>query len=267
MPGLSEILLLVSILTAADGYLIEQQLRAAQRVPLAQLAASSRRLWLVLHQRQDWPRAFYARPNLRLAPEQQQAAGLDPRAAMPVPRLLVYAPFYVEDGYLKALPGMAVDVADIYLAALFEAYLDEQLRSASPYGAELSARAVAMLDDVPAAQRPAALASALADFGAHLTMIALQVEQLAGRRDSPRELCPLVRNRVALFGAWERNFGAGGFPIQYRATGGSSQDWQTSSARLSSSDKRRFIDAALEGRWTGDPGLDFSWLCGPPGSR
>ncbi len=267
MPRLSEILLLISLLTAADGYLIEQQLQAAQRQPLAQVAASSRRLWLVLHQREEWPWAFYARPNLRLAADQQQAAGLGSRAAMQVPRLLVYAPYYVERGRLKVLSSMAVDVADIYLAALFEAYLDEQLRSRSPYGAELSARAAEMLDDVPAAQRPAALASALADFGAHLTKIALQVEQLSDRRNSPRQLCPLVRQRVALFGAWERNFGEGGFPIQYRPAGGGGRDWETSSARLSRSDKQQFIDAVLEGRWRGDSVLDFSWLCEPLGDR
>ncbi len=226
----------------ANGFLIERQLDGVEALPSAWLDPVADRASIVFHAREDWAMAFYVAPEA-------EAAG---------PRIALFAPYYLAPGGLVAASRMPVDVAEYCFHALIEATLD--LESDRAW---IEERAAELMTDVPRAQRAAAYAAALADFGAHLLAIRNELSRVAERQAATgRDLCQLLDQPASLFGLWRRSLTggryAGGF---FAPEADGTPRWAESRQALERADKDRFLAEIFGVAWSGEPREDFEALC------
>ncbi len=121
------------------------------------------------------------------------------------------------------------------------------------------------MTEAPPAQRTAAYASALADFGAHLLSMRNEIARLAEHQVAAgRDLCRLLDQPASLFGLWRRSLDAGRYPGGYFVSeAGGPPRWVISRQALEHTDKDRFLTEVLGVTWTGEPREDFEALCSP----
>ena len=210
-----------------------------------------------------------------------------------MPRLFLFAPYYLATDGLVAVSRMPVDVAEYYFHALLEASLDLGSGGAA-YAAWAEARAAELMSEVPAAQRRQAYRAALSDFGAHLLSIANEISRAARRQAAAgRDICRLLGVRpshrttprpeglgqerdpedrvtgalgrpASLFGHWERSFSGGNYRDGYHLSSpGLSSPGRREESRqpLGFQDKERFLREVLGATWSGCSGRDFAALC------
>lgn len=255
-----------------NGYLFHQQLAPPARagvLPTADLGRFSRRLWLVWHERDGAPPALYAPPDtptagLALLLGSDGAARLLP--GLQVPRIFLYAPHYrAAEGGVRPPAQMAVDTADHYFHALFEAYLQLELAVLdAPLRSALEQRAASRMQDVPPDQQLAAYLGALTAFGGHLLAVANEIERSEIRRRARGStLCGLFQRPGTLFTRWREVFTTLPFSGDYRRRGtdGRPSRRVASRATLTPDDKRFFVRDLLGSDWTGMPEQDFARLC------
>ncbi len=242
----------------ANGFLIERQLAGVEVLPEAWLEPVAEHSRVVFHDREDWAMASY----LPAAPPAPAGA-----VAAAGPRIALFAPYYLAPSGLVAASAMSVDVAEYYFHALVEATLDPNvsdtpLRGAShssSYRVWIEARAGDLMTEAPPAQRTAAYASALADFGAHLLSMRNEIARLAA---AGRDLCRLLDQPASLFGLWRRSLESGRYPGGYFVSdAGGSPRWVISRGALERTDKDRFLAEVLDVTWTGEPRQDFEVIC------
>lgn len=301
-------LALLALTLAPDAPGLEPMLqRAADRHalrPLATLAATSHTLWLVEHRRPDWQRAFYLAPGEQL----DDPLGRPPIDLRPLPRLVLHGPtFRIDEPPTPGEPSraedlwrpfskLAVDVSEGLTHALLEAWLDHRFGQTAEsavagniqaeFATQLHRRADERMAEVPAPLRPAAFASALADFGAHLLSIANEIYRASERaRHRGHDPCRWLDTGIPLFGLWQRSLEEGAYAGRYPAlpedrdygeeegsepasaiTVIPASAWRTTRATLDHSDKLWLLGHLQPGAWTGDPGEDFADLCSGSGA-
>ncbi len=256
---LGELLVALAWTYGANGFLLERQLGGSVSLPSAwvePVAASAR---VVFHDRREWAMAFYL-------PAGVAAAGV-PAAGVPaageVPRLYLYAPYYLAPDGLPPAPRMPVDVAEYYFHALLEAALDLRIAAEPAWAAAADRRAAELMSEVPEIERRSVYLAALGDFGAHVLSIANEIDRAARRqRAAGRDVCPQIELPGPLFGLWARSFGDAPYRGRYRAPGGAGAPrWTRSRRGLERRDKEVLVRQVLRVAWSGDPARDFAALC------
>lgn len=239
-------LLIALAAVGPNGHLLLPSLAPAQvrgSLPAEVLLPLTARLWIVYHERPEWPMAFY------LPAEEGGlflfAAGVErPLSALRVPRLFLYAPYYRPP--VPAL-DMPLDVAQYFFGVLLEAWLD----LAPPPGLEERAAAVG----------PEAYSAALAAFGSHALSVAVELRRsLARQRAAGKDPCAIVDRPDTLFGLWRRVFTTAEYRGQIRVPDTSPPRWAPGPP-LTAGDKAFFVERVFRGFWTGDVRRDFGLDC------
>ena len=269
MDGLAELLLTVAWAIGPNGQAVHAQLddpALRQTVPVAALADTTPDLWVVYHEVDGWPMAFFtpagtSRPALpALGPVEAAAPRLLPGLA--VPRLYLYRDYYRAPASATPAPvgAMPLDVAEYYFHALLDAWLDPTSgRAGGGFREDLARRSEVLMASVPADQRQDAYRAALADFGAHLLSTALEIRRsLERRRRAGKDPCGALDRPGTLYALWPRIFDESPFPGLYRAPTG---EWTRTVAILERADKERLAAEVLDIPWTGDLRRDLGLAC------
>lgn len=249
-----------------------------EHLPLAFAADVLPRLQVVLHeQRGGLAMAFYA-PALTLpvstrtadvtggdtdgkpaAPEGSEAGpdtavGVEEAEPLGPPRLMLYEPYYRRtDGAWVEPLEMTPDVVEYWCHALLLAHLHlEVVEGDGEYGAFVRRRAAAYYPEVEPEAAVGLMVTALASFGSHVLSLANEIER-ARRRRPDADLCGLVRARKLHFAAWARAFG----DEEYVGVAGEAAGEAYPRRAIAKADKQAFVQYVLEGRWSGDPEVDF----------
>jgi len=254
-----------------------------EHLPLAFAAEVMPRLEVVLHDRRGgFAMAFYApAPTL---PEGALSAGAPPSAtdgepvasngsvatrdasahlqgAAPLgpPRLVLYEPYYRRgDGTWVEPLDMTPEVVEYWCHALLLAYLHlEVIEGGGDYAAFLRQRAAEHYPEVEPEAGLGLMVTSLAAFGSHVLSLANEIERVHRRRPEA-DLCGLARARKLHFAAWTRAFG----DEEYTGVAGEAGGESYPRRAIAEIDKQAFVKNVLDGRWSGDPELDFgSRLC------
>lgn len=231
-------------------------------VPPPALGETAATLWVVLHDVDDWPRAFFQR---RGAPPMSASSARRARLlpALAVPRLFLYAPYYYASydrpgAAPLAVTALPVDTASALYAALLEARLARLVEGGPPaVAAWLAVTAEARMADLPPAARGAALRGAVVDFAATLLGVANEIARSETRRRARGDsLCRLLDDPRTLFRRWRDVFASPSFRGLYG-------DGRASREGLSAADKAWVVEHLLGVPWRGDPWADFAGLCRP----
>ncbi len=248
----------------------------AQALPVGGFTDLDEDLWLVFHQSEDWPLAFFAGREQGVGDLVAQP-GLAGERLLPglwVPRLLLdrstyaaAAPTLVSDpkpvlgSRLRPISSLAVDEAD----ALFHALFLRELGLRLGRDPELRQRAVVLaeerMEEVPPPQRLPTFLAMLADFGAHAMTVAQQILRSHGRAAAADGLCAALDGEVALFRMWGRVFGDGPYFGSYWLAGEEGRPARLTAQPLSSRDKAFFASEIFGGFWSGEAKRDFAWVC------
>ena len=207
--GAAGLLVTVLALVGPNGYLLLPSLAPAEvraSLPADVFLPLASRLWIVYHERPEWPMALYLPAADEPADLSLPLVAADAERLLPglrVPRLFLYAPYY-----RPAVPAadMPLDVAQYFFGALLEALLD----LAPP--PDLDARA--------AGRGREGYVSALTAFGAHALSAAIEVRRsLARQRAAGKDPCRIVDHPATLFGLWHRIFTTEEYRGQVRVAG------------------------------------------------
>ena len=282
MSGLAGVLWTLAVAFGPNGYLVENQLTEATTLPLEIPRAAASGWWVVFHQQDAWVPAFYVPPETDVAGfglnAAISAAPIDRLLpALQVPRLFLYAPYYREDGRLRPLSDMAIDVAESYLHALFEASLANDRRalarlSVAPFVTHAAHRAAELMPEVPPSQRLEAYLVAVREFVSHLLSMANEIERADRRaRERQRDLCALLDPPRTLFALWQQSIRKAHYPGRYDVATEAepaepretlaAKEWRSTRRGLEPSDKSRVLAELLAGLWTGNAARDFRALC------
>lgn len=259
MGSAAALLLVLGLQIGPDGWQVGGVLAGSELAPVRALAPVAAGLWLVHHEVDAAPMAFYL-PAQPLPPTVTLWAGADgdegvdlPRLALP--RLVLYAPYYRPPPPLRDL---AVDTAEYLLRALLEARLDPERRpSDDPYLQVARRRAEALVVDLPPADRLPAYLAAAADFGAHVVGVANELGRAARRRAAAgRAPCP--RSDGTLFARWPGIFAGGQFRPHVGGEGSAAR-WSVHA--LERQDQELLLREVLDAAWSGDLAVDLPGLC------
>lgn len=274
MTGPAAVLLALYLSLGPNGHLLHPVLTAESArtaLPTAPLVDVLPRLWIVLHDQDGLAMAFYV-------PAEEEPAAVDGSS---VPCLFLYTPYYFsrdpfsDDGRVKSVESMPLDVSEYLFNALWEAWLDLVLDTAEPeYAAHVARRAGDLMTSAPADQRRVAYLSALGDFASHTFSVAGELRRVLARaRARGRDPCPAIDLPTTLYGLWTKIFTDHAYVGGYfapRATAADAPDapapwtpkqWITTSESLAEEDKALFAREVWDGFWTGDLRRDFALEC------
>ncbi|MCG8455609.1 MAG: hypothetical protein MI919_04955, partial [Holophagales bacterium] len=168
---------------------------------------------------------------------------------------------------LVTLESLAVDGVEPLLRVLLEASLERWAGGGDPRGAVLALRAERLHTDLPPEERLDAHLSALVDYGSTLWGIAHEIGRQERRRRARGEgLCGLLGHPATLFGHWRRTVQETPFAGHVRRVGAPAarrDAWGFTRSVLAAADKAWLAQELLGGPVSGDPTLDFAFLCQP----
>lgn len=260
-----------------NGWWIDARLEAADDtyrdlVPMEWLGDTPANLWIVFHRRDAWVMAAYLPPDAeemawaRAFPQVASAQFDRLLPGLEVPRLFLREGVYRVNGaaQLVDVEGLAVDSSEILYNALLDAHIDLASRRGEDWTADFGRRAEAVMTRVPEEHRAEAFHTATIDFASHVLSLAAEIARQS-RRHPPERLCALLNPPRALFSSWQRTHGDAHFPGRWQRpadiANGRPGEWVITGDVLRADDKRWVIEEILGAQWSGDPALDFEFLC------
>lgn len=173
-----------------------------------------------------------------------------------------------------------LDVAEYLFHSLVEAWLEEQRRAASDFHGLARQRAAILMAAAPTEVQLSAYLRAVADYSSQLLAVAHEIERTRRRwQQQGRDPCDLLKPEIPLMRLWQRLSGMAQFRGRYLrgkpvestaatvAPGGEAAaaewawQWVGTTGALQAVDKELINRFLFDGRWTGDPMLDFADLC------
>lgn len=210
-------------------------------IPVQSVSAAANLLKLQFHDRDDIAMADYIAPS---------------GATRPI--LLLYRPYYGQNGQLIPIRDMVIDTSEYFFASLLSAYLDLLGAKNNPQFMQfLRERAPQVMTDVPPQYQVEAFRNSLISFAASSYSIAVQAERT--RRKHGPKICEIIDRPQTIFTLWENNFqdNAAFQGYYYKETGPNQGEWVESRRVPAKADKIAFVNAILEGYWTGERNSDF----------
>lgn len=235
--------------------LARQDELARRMLPTAYLETLSRQpIYLVLHDQEDWPGAFSLMAGQSALPGERALPGLE------VARLYLYRAHYFEQGRLRKLEDLPVDLASGFFRATFELAMVQRFSEAA-FAEKVAKRAGELFPEVPAAQQAQVYAETQIEFAASLLSIAVEIGR-SQRRALARgkTLCRLEGVNIPLFEHWRKTFTEASFHGSYTPEGGTEAAFTRKS--LSIEDKKSALHELLGVQsWRGEVEADLR-LCG-----
>lgn len=227
---------------------------ARRMLPTAYLEALSRQsIYLVLHDQEDWPSAFSLMAEQSALPGERSLPGLQ------VARLYLYRAHFLEQGRLRKLEDLPVDLASDFFRATLELAMVRRFSDAT-FAEKVAKRAGELFQEVPSAQQAQVYAETQVEFAANLLSIAVEIGRAQRRALARGKTLCLEGITIPLFEHWRKTFSEASFHGSYTPEGGTEAAFTRES--LSLEDKKSALRELLgqEG-WRGEVEADLR-LCG-----
>lgn len=228
---------------------------ARRMLPTAYLETLSRQpIYLVLHDQEDWPGAFSLMAGQSALPGERALPGLE------VARLYLYRAHYFEQGKLRKLEDLPVDLASGFFRATLELAMVQRFSDAA-FAEKTTKRAGELFPEVPVAQQAQVYAETQVDFVANLLSIAVEIGRSQRRALARGKTLCLEGVKIPLFEHWRKTFTEASFHGSYTPEGGSEAAFTRKSLNLE--DKKSALRELLGVQsWRGEAPGDLGFCFG-----
>lgn len=227
---------------------------ARRMLPTAYLETLSRQpIYLVLHDQEDWPAAFSLMAGQSALPGERALPGLQ------VARLYLHRAHYFEQGRLRKLEDLPVDLASNFFRATLELAIVQRFSDAA-FAEKVAKRSGELFHEVPRAQQAQVYAETQVEFAASLLSIAVEIGRAQRRALARGKTLCLEGVTIPLFEHWRKTFIQASFHGSYTPEGGTEAAFTRKS--LSLEDKKSALRELLGVQsWRGEVEADLR-LCG-----